>query len=141
MDYDLHLQNSKSTSESVYNDPAASLLRKSNLRTLEFECICEGMEFAGLKIRNLRKIYVRMIGEACLTNVKEKSRKSVHWNRKYQEEIKDLPGNFDFPGGLTIISQTNPKSGLTIRRCILLRKEHSTIKRIEVVLKIITFFA
>ena len=85
VDHDLHLQNSKSTSESVYNDPAASLLRKSNLRTLEFECICEGMEFAGLKIRNLRKFYVRMIGEACLTNAKEKSRKLVHWNGKYQK--------------------------------------------------------
>jgi len=46
-----------------------------------------------------------------------------------------------FPAVWPLFHKQIQKVGSPCLRCILLRKEHSTIKRIEVVRKIITFFA
>ena len=93
MDHDFHLTKIAISIEIGHNDHAVSLLRKSNLRNLEFTCVYENMEFTALKIRNSRIIHVRMIGVAYLMTVKEKSRKSADSTRSYHQELKDSEVN------------------------------------------------
>jgi len=86
-----------------------------DLKFHHLECICKGTKLKVLKIRNSRKIYVRMIGEVCLMNVKknQENRSIGRGNIKRESRQSRFPGNFEVFGPFNWTVVTNRKNELS----------------------------